>query len=192
VLAGLAVPTTQENKETPDAEGRLTAISAIDRLARHLQEVSPASMATVSDYAGVPRRMGARARSGRKVSATVYMLLCSALGLDALTGARGGAFPRAGSEIAWETLGSTFRTIREERQLNLRAASNFTGVSAATLSRAERGRPIAVESFLKIATFIDVTPESFLCFTTNTNCNTLAHNDSVGAPSVTAVARATS
>jgi transcriptional regulator with XRE-family HTH domain len=84
------------------------------------------------------------------------------------------------------------RATREERRLSLRAASDLAGVSAATLSRAERGQPIAVESFLRASEFIGVTPESFLCFTTNTNCNTLTHNDSVAAPSVTAAARATS
>ena len=58
-------------------------MTAVARLAQHLQVLTRTEMATVSDRAGVPRRIGARARARRKVSATAYMLLCSAVGLDA-------------------------------------------------------------------------------------------------------------
>jgi hypothetical protein len=34
-----------------------------------------------------------------------------------------------------------------------------------TLSRAERGQPIAIESYLRVVEFIGVPPESFLSFT---------------------------
>jgi len=46
-------------------------------------------------------------------------------------------------------------------------------VSAAHSRGRNRGRPIAAKSFVRIAGFIGVPPETFLCFTGNTNCNTL-------------------
>jgi transcriptional regulator with XRE-family HTH domain len=49
--------------------------------------------------------------------------------------------------------------------LDLRSAADLVGVSAATLSRAERGQPIAIESYLRVVEFIGVPPESFLSFT---------------------------
>jgi transcriptional regulator with XRE-family HTH domain len=73
----------------------------------------------------------------------------------------------------WWNFGSALFLTRGFRRLDLRSAADLVGISAATLSRAERGHPIAVESYLSIANFIGVPPNSFLCFTGNTNCNTL-------------------
>lgn len=129
-------------------------------------------MAAVSDRAGVPRKIGARARAGRKVSATEYMLLCSAAGLDAATGVPVASSPRAGSSIVWWLFGYNLFITRRLRRLDLRSAAVLVGVSAATLSRAECGERISVESFLRISSFIGVPSESFLSFTGNTNCNT--------------------
>jgi hypothetical protein len=126
----------------------------------------------------VPRRIGARARAGRKVGATAYMLLCSAVGLEAARGDPMPAVPRAGFAIVWWFFASGLFLTRHRRLLDLRSAANLVGVSAATLSRAERGQPIAVESYLRIAAFIGVPPESFLCFTANMNCNTLMQKES--------------
>jgi transcriptional regulator with XRE-family HTH domain len=121
----------------------------------------------------------APARAGRKVSATAYLLLCSAAGVNVATGApvvvRG---PCSGSSIVWWIFGSALFLTRSVRRLDLRSAADLVGVSAATLSRAEHGRPIAIESYLRVADFIGVPPESFLSFTGNPNCNTLKPNDS--------------
>jgi transcriptional regulator with XRE-family HTH domain len=152
------------------------AMSAAARLARHLESLTPAEMAALSDRAGVQRKIGARARAGRKVETTAYLLLCSAVGLDAATGARlAGRRDRAGFSIDWRIFGSALFLTRSSRQLDLRSAADPIRVSAATLSRAERGQPIAIESYLRIADFIGIPPESFL-FLRNTNCNTLPVN----------------
>jgi hypothetical protein len=149
-------------------------MSAAARLARHLQDLSPAEMAALSDRTGVQRKIGARARAGRKVNATSYLLLCSAAGVDVTTGAAVVVKePRAGSSILWWIFGSALFLTRSLRALDLRSAADLVGVSAATLSRAEHGQPIAIESYLRITHFIGVPPESFLSFTGNTNCNTL-------------------
>jgi transcriptional regulator with XRE-family HTH domain len=154
-------------------------MSAAARLARHLKELTPAQMAALSDRAGVQRNIGARARAGRKVSATAYLLLCSAAGVDIATGApvvvRG---PCAGCSIVWWIFGSALFLTRSLRRLDLRSAADRVGVSAATLSRAERGQPIAIESYLRVANFIGVPSESFMSFAGNPNCNTLKPNDS--------------
>ena len=149
------------------------SVSAAARLAQHLPGLKPQVMATISDRAGVPRKIGARARAGRKVGATAYMLLCLAVGLDAKTGVPVANVPRPGCAIAWWIFGSDLFFARKLRRLDLRSAANLVGVSAATLSRAERGQPVGVESFLRISNFIAIPAESFLCFTQNSNCNTL-------------------
>lgn len=154
------------------------AMSAAARLAQHLQGLTRPEMAEVSDRAGVPRKIGARARAGRKVSANAYMLVCSAVGVDAATGAPTVRGPRAGFSIIWWVFGSALFITRHLRRLDLRSAADLVGVSAATLSRAERGHPIAVESYLSVANFIGVPPQGFLCFTANTNCNALKPKDS--------------
>jgi hypothetical protein len=130
-------------------------------------------MAAVSDHAGVERKIGARARAGRKVGTTAYMLLCSAVGVDVETGLPVANAPRPGCAVVWWTFGSCLFFTRSLRRLDLRSAANRVGVSAATLSRAERGQPISVEAFFKISNFIGIPAESFLCFTGNSNCNTL-------------------
>ena len=141
-------------------------MSAAARLARHLQYLTPAEMAAVSDRAGVPRKIGARARVGRKVNATAYLLLCSAVAIDVATDARVlDGRPCAGSSIVWWIFGSALFLTRSRRRLDLRSAADLVGVSAATLSRAERGQPIAIESYLRVVEFIGVPPESFLSFT---------------------------
>jgi hypothetical protein len=162
-------------------ESQLRAMSARPRLAQHLQSLSHAEMAVVSDRAGVPRKIGARARAGRKVSATAYMLLCSATGLDAATGAQVVSAPRAGSAIVWWLFASNLFITRRLRRLDLRSAAVRVGVSAATLSRAERGEPISAGSFLRASSFIGLPPQSFLCFMANTNCNNLKPKEPAAA-----------
>ena len=157
---------SQQGVATPDAA---------DRLASHLRHLTPAVMAVLSKRAGISGRAGARARAGRKVSAISYILLCSAVGLDVVTGAPGPSI-RAGSEIVWWLFGAALFLTRSRRHLDLRSAAALVGTSAATLSRAERGQPIAIESYLRVARFIGLPPASFLSFTGNTNCNTLKKN----------------
>jgi transcriptional regulator with XRE-family HTH domain len=155
------------------------SMSAPARLAQHLQHLTRPEMAALSEQAGVPRRLGARARAGRKVGASAYILLCIAVGVDPATGrAAHTGNPRAGFSIAWWTFGSALFLTRSLRRLDLRSTAQLVGVSAATLSRAERGQPIAIESYLSITDFIGLPPQSFLCFTFDMNCNRLMTQDS--------------
>ncbi len=140
-------------------------MTAASRLARHLQDLTPGEMAALSDRAGVQRTVGARARAGRKVNATAYLLLSSSVGIDVVTGERGaGSRPYAGSSIVWWIFGSALFLTRSGRRLDLRSAADLIGVSAATLSRAECGQPIAIESYLRVTAFIGLPPQSFLSF----------------------------
>jgi hypothetical protein len=158
------------------------AMNAAERLAQHLQGLTRVDMLAVSDRAGVPRKIGARARAARKVCASSYMQLCSAVGIDAVTGVPTDRVRPTGSSIVWWFFGSNLFLTRHLRRLDLRSAAELIGVSAATLSRAERGQPIAVDNFLRISEFIGIVADSFLCFTGNTNCNKLKVQDSAAAP----------
>jgi hypothetical protein len=148
------------------------ALSAKVRLAQHLGGLHPLAMGVVSDGAGVHRKLGGRARVGRKINATAYLLLCAAIGLDALDGKQGDHRSRAGFTIAWEVLGCTLFLTRRCHRLDLRSAARRIGVSAATLSRAEGGQAIDVENYLSVVRFLRMPAEAFLCFMKNTNCNT--------------------
>jgi hypothetical protein len=152
-------------------------------LARHLRYLSRAEMVAISDCAGVPRKIGFGARASRKASATAYMLLCSVAGLDAATGTLGRECPPRGHRDLWWVFGAGLFRTRHLRPLDLRSAAGLVGVSAATLSRAERGHTIAIESYLRVVRFIRISPESFLSFTGNTNCNTLKTRDCAAATS---------
>jgi hypothetical protein len=156
--------------------------SAKARLASHLAGVMPADMNIISDRAGIPRRLGARARVGRQINATSHLLLCSAVGLDVDTGAEVEGVSRAGSVVVWWIFGSALFLTRHSRRLDLRSASALIGVSTATLSRAEVGEPVGIDSFIRIARFIGLPPPSFLCFTENTNCNTLENKGADRSP----------
>lgn len=153
------------------------SLNARDRLAQHLADVTPTLMNAISDRAGIPRRLGAGARVGRKINANDYLLLCSAIGLGAESGLKVEGISRVGSSIIWWVLGAALFLTRRRLHLDLRSAARIIEMSAATLSRAEAGDPIAVESFLKITKFIGVPPNSFLCFTADPDCNTLVPND---------------
>ena len=140
--------------------------NASGRLGQRL--LSRPELAAVCDDAGVTFTIGARARAGRKINASAYMLLCSAAGLDAATGAIVEAEPRAGFAIAWWLVGCNHFLTRRIRGLDLRSAALVVGVSAATLSRAECGEPVSIECFLRISCFIGIPPKIFLCPTPNT------------------------
>jgi hypothetical protein len=149
-------------------------MSAAARLAQHLQDLSPAEMAALSDRMGLQRKIGARARAGRKVNATSHLSLCAAVGIDVATGAAVVAKePWAGASIIWWIFASALFLTRSLRGLDLRSAADLVGVSAATLSRAERGQPISIESYLRVVGFIGLPPESFLSSAGNSNCNML-------------------
>jgi len=152
-------------------------MSVAGHLAQELCCLTRSEMATVSDQAGISRRMGFRARNGHKVSATTHLLLCLAVGTEPSRGSSVPKAPRRVASIAWWAFGSALFLTRSLRRLDLRTAAQLVGVSAATLSRAEHGHPLAVESYLRVAGFIGVPPEGFLCFTGNSNCNTLKAKD---------------
>jgi hypothetical protein len=110
-------------------------MSAAVRLARHLECLTPAEMAALSDCAGVQRKIGARARAGRKVDTTAYMLLCTAAGIDAATGAPASVVPRAGATIVWWIFG--FQSLPHMRAQTARPSRRCRP------RRSVRGDPVA-------------------------------------------------
>jgi hypothetical protein len=148
------------------------------RLASQLQNLAAGSMRSFSASAGVEGRLGMRARQGRVVDSTSYLRLCSAIGVDAATGLPAPATHRRAFEIEWWMFGAAFLFGRRRARLGLRAAAKVVGVSAATLSRAEGGQAVSVESYLLIIRFLGVPALSFLSFTGNRYCNTLKSKNS--------------
>src|SRR3954447_4153460 len=145
--------------------GGETINTATARLALQLQGLSATSMVALSASAGVDGVIGARARRGRRINATSYLLLCSLIGIDATTGASSPAICRRGFEIDWHAFGAALKVSRNRANLDLRAAAKIIGASAATLSRAECGNAVSVESYLLINRFLVVSPLVFLSFT---------------------------
>lgn len=157
------------------------AMNASACLAQRLQTFTRSEILAISDWAGVGK-MGIRARAGRRITATAHMRICIAVGLDAVTAKPNGNSPRADVTVAWWLVAATLFLTRCRRRLDIRSASDLVGVSTATLSRAEQGKPVAVESFLHICKFAGLPPASFLCFTRNMNCNTLDRRSFGKAP----------
>ena len=143
------------------------------RLTQVLQEATFGEVALLCEQAGVPRRLGNRGRSGRRLSAAGHVILCVAVGIDPETGATAPARLPRGDTISWWLFGGCVALRRDLLRLDVRSASQVAGVSSATISRAEHGQPLAIESYLRLCRFIAVPAAVFLCFTGNMNCNTL-------------------
>jgi hypothetical protein len=142
-------------------------------LASALQGLRHLSLRTISVLSGVPAGIVARARSGRKVRANEYVLLCAVAGIDSATGAPADRTSLAGFAVEWWLVAGTTFLTRRAQQIDLRTAAIAAGVSVATMSRAESGRPLAVGSLLSISRFVGLPPTAFMRFTGNTNCNAL-------------------
>jgi len=101
------------------------------------------------------------------------MLLCAIAGVDPASGTSIGRTSLAGFAVEWWLVGATTFLTRRRRRQGIRAAAAAADVSVATMSRAECGQALAVNSFLRIAKFVGLPPTAFLRFTGNPDCNTL-------------------
>jgi transcriptional regulator with XRE-family HTH domain len=131
----------------------------------------------LAKLSGVSPRIAVRASVGRKVGATDYLSLCLAAGLEPATGGRTARDPKRDAVIAWSHFAAALWFSRRHTGTSIRTAASLVGVSVATLSRAEGGDSICIESYLKICRYIGVPPNAFLCFTGNTNCNSKERKD---------------
>lgn len=74
-------------------------------------------------------------------------------------------FPLGHFKIDWLKFGGMIKDMREANGLTLRAAADLTGVSAATIMRAEHGYSVEPDHFFTLLQFVGVPfqlPESVL------------------------------
>jgi hypothetical protein len=116
--------------------------------------------AALADAAGVPRRTAERARRNRGIGSEAYLKLCNAVGKDAVSGAPRTVRFMPSAACNWWLLGAAIYLARSRRLHGIRAAALEIGVSTATLSRAETGQAIAIESVIRIAHYLQLTPEA--------------------------------
>jgi hypothetical protein len=128
----------------------------------------------LADRAGVPRRVGSQARKGRPIGTEGYLKLSNALGLDPCTGLPRSAAATPQARCHWWLLAAAIFFERSRRRLGVRAAACEIGVSTATLSRAENGNAIAIESTLRLSAWLRLSPNVLFGFSTN--------NEAVTAP----------
>jgi DNA-binding Xre family transcriptional regulator len=150
--------------------GHLSSL-ALDRLADHLEHISASELVALSRQAGVVPAQAWRARKRRKVDATSFLLLCSALGVEPANGARSEPLCRKGHTFSFVHLATALYFARFRRKLTIRAAAPVLGLSTATLSRVEAGQPTTIETLLRVCSHLGLPATCFLVFTGNSNCN---------------------
>jgi hypothetical protein len=128
----------------------------------------------LADRAGVSRRVSSQARKGHPIGTEAYLKLSNALGLDPCTGLARSAAATPQARCHWWLLAAALFFERSRRRLGIRAAARAIGVSTATLSRAENGNVIAIESALLLSAWLRLTPNVLFGFCTN--------NEAVTAP----------
>jgi plasmid maintenance system antidote protein VapI len=136
--------------------------------------LSASDVIELADRAGVARRVGSLARKGRPIGTEAYLKLSNALGLDPCTGLPSSAAATPQARCHWSLLAATLFFERSRRRLGIRAAACEIGVSTATLSRAENGNAIAIESALRVSAWLRLSPNVLLGFRSN--------NEAVTAP----------
>src|SRR5262245_29361145 len=110
-------------------------MNAVARLSQRLQDYTRSEVLAIAKRAGICPTIGIRARRGSSITATPYMLLCTAVGLDPTSGQSNASVPRASGAIHWLTLASALLLTRAAWKLDLRTTARLVGVSIATLSR---------------------------------------------------------
>jgi hypothetical protein len=164
------------NGSTPEAAASSSAAVPIGvNLAPHLKprQRAPGELAALAVSAGVPRRIVSRAAAGQPINASAYLKICSAIGLDPVTGKECPSVIHWG-DIQWWFFACGLKVTRMLRKLSIRDVVLLTGVSGATISRTEAGRPISAENYLALCAFIGVHPHHYAHrFTGNNQCNSL-------------------
>jgi hypothetical protein len=133
----------------------------------------PAALAGLALRAGVPRRAISRLIAEQPVNASDYLNVCGALGLDPVSGqARA---PANGFDVQFWFFAYGLKGTRIIRKLSVRETAKLAGLSIATISRAEAGRPISAANYFALCSFIGLHPHHYAHrFTGNVQCNSLA------------------
>jgi hypothetical protein len=113
-----------------------------------------AGLAAPAVRADVPRRAISRILAGQPVNAGTYLRVCGTLGIDSVTGES--RPPAGGFDIQWWAFASGIKMTRMLHKLSTCRTASLIKVSAATISRAEAGRPISAESYLALRAFIGI------------------------------------
>jgi Helix-turn-helix len=133
----------------------------------------PAALAGLAVRAGVPRRAISRLIADQPVNASDHLNVCGALGLDPVSG-RASAISN-GYQVQFWFFAYGLKGTRIIRKLSVREAAKLAGVSIATISRAEAGRPISAANYFALCSFIGLHPHHYAHrFTGNVQCNSLA------------------
>jgi DNA-binding XRE family transcriptional regulator len=128
-------------------------ISPRERLAGAL---SIADVPNVATLAGITPRQAANAIKGRPTTATAYLRLCVACGLDPAPGLPYGAV--VPSDFAFDFLGLAVRLTRRIRAHSDRDAAKVLGVAPATICRLERGDTVSIGVVLRACEYVGVHP----------------------------------
>ena len=142
-------------------------------LANALRPLNGSELVEACRTAGVQPRQARRILSGKKTDVLSFLLLCSAFGIEASAGILVLPRNRAGFHFSFRHFGVAVAFARTLTKQGIRAATEYLSVSTATLSRAEAGRSIGVESLLRISGGYSLSPNAFLIFTGNSQCNTV-------------------
>lgn len=125
---------------------------------------------------GIAGMVAAYAYTGRPISASNWLAVCAALGVDPLDFHRKPA--RKLPAFNWPMLKYGMMLARERDSLTLRETAKRAGMETTAVTRVLKGQAVGVEHMLAACAFIRVhpwlycvgTPESF---TGNRDCNTL-------------------
>ena len=99
---------------------------------------------------GVGPRQARLILQNKKADAQSVLRLCSVLGIDPITARSVPPRTRLGFNFSFGHFGAVLAFSRSRQRLSIRDAAILAGVSIATLSRAESGRPIAFTSLVLI------------------------------------------
>lgn len=133
------------------------------RLGRLLARTSAGEAAALCDQAGIDRRHGARSMRGRRIPADPFLALCAVVGIDPATGE---VVPVSeAAPVLWWFFSCGISVRRHLDRLNIRDAARLAGVSPSTFSAAERGKPVAAESYVKLSAYVGIHPLGFTATT---------------------------
>jgi hypothetical protein len=93
-----------------------------------------------------------------------YLKLSNALGLDPCTGLPRPTAAAPHARCHWGLLAAAVFFERSRRRLGVRRAAREIGVSTATLSRADNGNAIAIESALRLSAWLRLSPNVLFGF----------------------------
>lgn len=147
------------------------------KLAALLESCRPTQLGVVAANAGVSPVAARRARKPGAGDTSSFVLLCAALGIDGLSGEPTPPSPRPGCTFSFLQFGIVLFFARSQAGRSIRAFAPLVELSTATVSRAESGKPVCVETVITVCRYVRMPPAVFLCFTGNQHCNSQSNNE---------------